>query len=101
MKKFSCDTCPTQCGRGEAPLKEKTASQTRSITTTVRTAFPRIPVLPVRTNRDIPREKVTEVIRELSKIVITEKIGIGETVVANILGTGCDIIAASDVLRII
>jgi CxxC motif-containing protein len=31
--------------------------------------------------------------RELSKVIITEKIGIGETVVANVLGTGIDIIA--------
>jgi len=79
--------------------KTETASAARSITTTVRTAFPRIPVLPVRTNGDVPKEKVTEIIRELSKVVISEKIGIGEIVVADVLGTGCNVIAASDILK--
>jgi CxxC motif-containing protein len=58
-----------------------------------------MPVLPVRTNGEVPKEKIKEIIRELSKIVITEKIGIGETVAANILGTGCDIIATSNMLK--
>jgi len=75
------------------------AAMVRSITTTVRTIFPRIPVLPVRTNGDVPREKVTEIIKELSTVVITQKIGIGEIIVKNILGTGCNVIAASDVLK--
>jgi CxxC motif-containing protein len=88
-----------QCAKGEEFAKTKTASPARSITTTVRTVFPRIPVLPVRTNGEVPKEKVTEIIGELSKVVITKKIGIGEIVAANILGTGCDVIAASDVLR--
>jgi len=118
MKQFTCTTCPTgcrisveaaadgqfkflgnQCGRGEELAKKEMASPVRSITTTVRTAFPRIPVLPVRTNGEVPKEKVTEIIRELSKVVITEKIGIGEIVAADILGTGCDVIATSDILR--
>jgi CxxC motif-containing protein len=58
-----------------------------------------MPVLPVRTNGEVPKEKIKEIIRELSKVVITEKIGIGETVAANILETGCDIIATSNMLK--
>jgi CxxC motif-containing protein len=88
-----------QCEKGVEFAKAETASPARSITTTVRTAFPRIPVLPVRTNGEVPKEKVKEIIHELSKIVITEKIGIGEIVAADILGTGCDVIATSDILR--
>jgi len=125
MKHFTCTICPTgcrvsvdvvdglfrfsgnRCGKAEAfakhdvfsKTKTETASADRSIITTVRTAFPRIPVLPVRTNRDVPKEKVTEIIRELSNVVITEKIGIGEIVVADVLGTGCDVIAASNILK--
>jgi CxxC motif-containing protein len=57
-----------------------------------------MPVLPVRTNGEVPKEKITEIMRELSKIKITERTGIGETVAADILGTGCDIIATSDII---
>jgi len=77
----------------------KETTLARSITTTVRTAFPRIPVLPVRTNGEVPEDKVTEIIRELSKVVIKEKIGIGDIIIANVLGTGCDVIAASNIMQ--
>jgi len=97
MKEFICTACENNCSVSMLAMKEA-ENPTHSVTTTVRTVFPRIPVLPVRTNRSVPKEKVMEIIRELSKVVITEKIGIGEIVAANILGTGSDIIVASDVL---
>jgi CxxC motif-containing protein len=58
-----------------------------------------MPVLPVRTNGEVPKEMIQGIIRELSKIVVSERIGIGETVVSDILGSGCDIIATSDMLK--
>ena len=117
MKQITCITCPTgcritineadgkhvflgnKCARGWEFAKNELTFPVRSLTTTVRTAFPEMPVLPVRTNREAPKEKITEIIRELSKVTVTERIGIGETVVANILETGCDVIATSDMLR--
>jgi CxxC motif-containing protein len=54
-----------------------------------------MPVLPVRTNGEVPKEKIRGIMRELAKIVITKKIDVGETVAANIAETGCDIIATS------
>jgi len=116
MKQITCITCPigcritidvvndeyvfsgNRCARGADFAKTEMTSPTRSLTTTVRTAFLQMPVLAVRTNGEVPKEKLNEIIRELSKIVVTEKIGIGGTVAANILGTGCDIIATSDML---
>jgi len=117
MKQITCITCPigcritvdftngeyvflgNKCARGLEFAKNEMTSPVRSLTTTVRTSFPQMPVLPVRTNGEVPKEKIREIIRELSKVVITEKIGIGETVAANILGTGCDIIATSNMLK--
>jgi CxxC motif-containing protein len=117
MKQLTCITCPigcritveitggnfsfsgNQCKRGAEFAQTELSSPMRSLTTTVRTAFPETPVLPVRTRGEVPKGKITEIIRELSRITITEKIGIGETVAANAAGTGCDIIATSDILR--
>jgi len=117
MKQITCITCPigcrvtidavngeysfsgNKCARGLEFAKNEMTSPVRSLTTTVRTSFPQMPVLPVRTNGEVPKEKIREIIRELSKFVITEKIGIGETVAANILGTGRDIIATSNMLK--
>lgn len=117
MKQITCITCPigcrisidtvegeyvfsgNKCPRGAEFAKTELTAPVRSLTTTVRTAFSEMPVLPVRTRGEVPKETIPEIIRELSKVVIAERVGIGETVAANILGTGCDIIVTSDMLR--
>jgi CxxC motif-containing protein len=117
MKQITCITCPigcrvsidiqddkfivsgNKCKKGEEFARTELTSPVRSLTTTVRTAFPEMPVLPVRTRGEVPKEKIKNIMGELSGIMITEKIGIGETVAANISGTGCDIIATSNMLK--
>jgi len=117
MKQITCITCPigcritvevtdgeyrfsgNQCRRGAEFAETELVSPKRSFSTTVRTVFPGAPVLPVRTNGEVPKGVIADIIRELSGIVVKEKIGIGEIVVADILGTGCDIIATSNMLK--
>ena len=117
MKQITCITCPigcritvevidgeyrfsgNQCKRGAEFAETELVSPKRSLATTVRTVFPGVPVLPVRTSGEVPKGMITDIIRELSRFVVTEKIGIGEIVTANILGTGCDIIATSNMLK--
>lgn len=117
MKELTCIVCPNgcriaaqmqdgqyvfsgnRCTRGlEFAVTELTAPM-RSITTTVRTVFLEMPVLPVRTKGEVPKEMIPEIIRELAKVLISEKIGIGETVAADILGSGVDVIATSNQLK--
>jgi len=114
MKQITCITCPVgcritiqtvegkylftgdKCNKGsQFALNELTAPM-RSLTTTVRTIFPDMPVLSVRTNGEVPKEKVMQIMHNLSKVMITRRTGIGEIIVNNILETGCDIIATSD-----
>jgi len=79
--------------------KAETISPGSSLTTTVHTIFPEVPVLPVKIKGEVPKDKINMIIRELSDVMISERIGIGETIAANILGTGCDIIATSNKLK--
>jgi CxxC motif-containing protein len=117
MKQITCITCPigcrifidqvdnkyqfsgNKCRMGEEFAYTELTSPIRSLTTTVRTSFPDTPVLPVRTKGEVPKGKITAIIRELSCIIITDRIGIGETVAVNILETGCDIITTSNLLK--
>ena len=116
MKQITCISCPigcrvsieaadgeysfsgNQCKRGAEFAKAEITFPRRTLTTTVKTLFPAMPVLPVRTRGEVPKGKIPEIIRELSELTITEKTGIGETVAANIAGTGCDIIATSAII---
>lgn len=117
MKELTCIVCPNgcrilaelqnghfvfsgnRCARGLEFAGTELTAPMRSITTTVRTAFQEFPVLPVRTNGEVPKEMITDIIRELAKVLISEKIGIGETVAANILSSGVDVIATSNQLK--
>jgi len=75
---------------------EEITSPTPSLTTTVRTIFPDIPVLPVKIKGEVSREKIPDIIRKLSTVLITKTVRIGETVVTNILETGCDIVTTNE-----
>ena len=89
------NTCP----RGkEFAISEMTAPK-RTICSTVKTAFPDVPVLPVRVSDDIPREKIFDVMREINAVTLKERIGRGDAVIKNVLGLGVDVIATSDLLK--
>lgn len=117
MKELTCIVCPNgcriraemrngqfvfsgnRCARGLEFAGTELTAPMRSITTTVRTVFHEMPVLPVRTKGEVPKEMIPAIIRELAKVLISAKIGIGETVAANILGSGVDVVATSNLLK--
>lgn len=114
MKQLTCIVCPNgcrisaalsrgeyvfsgyKCARGLEFAKTELTAPKRSVCTTVRTAFRGLPALPVRTNGEVPKEMIKDVMRALAGVVVSREAHIGDMIVANILGTGCDVIAASD-----
>jgi CxxC motif-containing protein len=88
-----------QCKRGLAFAEAEITNPTRTVTTTVRTAFPEAPVLPVRTSGEIPKGKIPELMAALKDVTVTAPLGIGEVVLENALGLGLNIIATSNMLK--
>ncbi len=117
MQELTCIVCPNgcrisvefkdgdyvfsgnKCVRGIEFARAELTAPTRSVTTTVKTAFSGMPVLPVRTNGEIPKKMIPVLIHALASVVVTQPVGIGETVIEDVLGTGCDVIATSDILK--
>ena len=89
------NTCPR--GR-EFAVSEMTAPK-RTICSTVRTAFPDAPVLPVRVSADIPKERIFDVMDALKTVTVSERIGRGDVLIPDVLGLGVDVIATSSLLR--
>ena len=85
------NTCP----KGEEFARAEMTNPVRTLTTTVKTAFPELPYLPVRTEGVIPKIMVMDVMAELSRHVQKERVDCGAVIIKNICGTGCDIIATS------
>ncbi len=86
-----------QCKRGETFARNEVKNPTRSLTTTVRTIFEDMPLLPVRTDGEIPKDKVFQAMKVLNKVLIKDKVSCGDIIVKDILGTGCNVIATSTI----
>ncbi|MEG1805664.1 MAG: DUF1667 domain-containing protein [Clostridia bacterium] len=115
MKEFVCIVCPNgcklevdeknltvvgnKCKRGETFGINEVTNPMRTICSTVKTIFKDSPVLPVRVSSDIPKDKIFEVMKEINKVVVSERIGRGDVVIKNVLGLGVDIIATSNLLK--
>jgi CxxC motif-containing protein len=65
----------------------------------VKTNFPAVPVLSVRTAGEIPKGKIADVMAFLGTVVVRERIAIGEIVAKNVLGLGVNVIATSNRLK--
>lgn len=116
MKELVCIVCPRGCtmkleGEGESlkitgnsckrgyefAVAEMTCPK-RTICTTVKTAFPDIPVLPVRVSCDIPKDMIFAVMEKINKVTVKKKVKRGDIIIKNVLDTGADVIATSGVL---
>jgi len=88
-----------KCDRGYDFSMTEMTNPMRTLTTTVRTKFPGVPVLSVRTAAEIPKGKLMEAMHELSGFVIDTELGCGDTVLENIVDTGVSVIVTSAALK--
>jgi len=84
-----------KCRRGIEFAEAEISNPTRTLTTTVRTKFPGVPVISVRTDGEIPKDKIMDAMHELSEVVISTELGCGDTVLENVADTGVSVIVTS------
>ncbi len=87
------------CKRGEQFALSEMTCPTRTLCTTVRTIFPEVPVISVRTSAEIPKDKIFDVMRAIHAVRVEHPVSRGEAVLQNVLGLGADIIVTSDLLE--
>ncbi len=119
LKKITCIVCPigckltiiekneellvegNKCKRGIEFGINEIKNPLRSIASTVNTIYKEMPRLPVRTDGLIPKSKIFNVMREISKVVITNHVDINEVIIENVLNTGVNIISTSSLIEIL
>ncbi|MGV8982316.1 DUF1667 domain-containing protein [Clostridium sp.] len=114
MGNFTCILCPNGCslsiykvgdewevkgnkcpkGRGFA-INEITDPR-RSICSTIKTTFEKVPRLPVKTNGEVPLEEIFNVMAQINLSSIDKPVHVGDVIIENVSNTGVDIIATSD-----
>jgi len=88
-----------RCQRGEEFAVSEMIHPMRTMSSTVKTNFPKVPVLPVRVSEEIPKDKIFDVMREINKVVVTNPISLGDIIIENVLGLKVNIIATSNILK--
>ncbi len=116
MKEITCIVCPNscllkveekdgkyivtgnRCVRGIAYGTDEMTNPKRTISSTVKTIFSDVPVVPIKASADFPKERIFDVMKEINKIVLDKRVGRGYKVIENCLGLNIDIVITSDIL---
>lgn len=122
MKKLTCIVCPrgctiivkaleyrkdeyeitgNLCPKGKEYALSEMTNPKRSITTTVKTVYRSFPRLPVRTDAEVDLKNIFPVMNALNSIEVNHPVSSGEIIASNILGTGINIVATSDMYEVL
>ena len=85
------------CSRGESYARKEVTNPTRIVTTTVRVDVGKVPMINVKTERDIPKDKIFECIAALRGVTMKAPVHIGDIILENVADTGVNIVAAGNV----
>lgn len=81
------------CDKGPVWARQELVNPMRTITSNVLVSGGRFPLVSVRTDAPIPREKIFEVMEAIKKTEVQAPIQIGDVLIAKPAGTECNIIA--------
>lgn len=84
------NTCP----RGKQYAIDECTNPVRTITTTARTVEGG--VIPVKTDRPIPKNLMFECMEEIDRSVVSLPALIGDIVIENLLGTGANVVVTAN-----
>ena len=86
-----------QCKKGLKHAEKEVTFPGRVLTTTMKTDIPGIPLVPVRSSDELPKERLMVCMAEISKKGIHGPVKLGQPVIENILGLGVDIVSCRTV----
>ena len=82
------------CRRGEGYAVSECTAPVRTVTTTVRCFDGE--VVPVKTNKPIPKDKIFEVMAQINSVTAENSLKIGDVVIKNVAGTEADVVATAN-----
>jgi len=117
FKDIRCIICPTgclvhveningeliieghSCNRGEEYAREEFIAPKRILTTTIRVENGFLPLVPIRSDSPIPKEKLQETLNEIARRKVKAPIKMGDVLIENVLGLEINIIASRDLIK--
>lgn len=90
------DVKGNSCKLGPKYAEKEITAPTRTLTSTVRIKGSIIPRLPVKTREEVPKSKILDCMAEINRVEVTAPVYAGQVIIANVAGTGVDVIATRD-----
>ena len=88
-----------KCEKSEEFVRQELIEPMRTLTTTVRIQGSRWPVIPVRTDKAVPKRLFPHIMRQLRRIKLEAPVNMLDVVVSDVLRTGANIVATGSMPR--
>ena len=85
------------CPKGAIYAKKEVTNPTRIVTSTVRVSGGTAVMVNVKTESDIPKSKIFECVEALKGVEVAAPVKIGDVVLADVAGTGVNVVAARNI----
>jgi CxxC motif-containing protein len=89
------NTCP----KGDIYARKEVVNPTRIVTSTVKITGGDKERVSCKTESDIPKAKIFEVMKDIDAAVVTAPANIGDVLIENVAGTGVNVIATRNVAK--
>lgn len=88
------------CKRGDDYARKEITAPTRIVTSTVRVSGGNAATTSVKTKSDVPKDKIFDCVKALKEVVVKAPVAIGDVVLADVAGTGVDVVATKGVEKV-
>lgn len=88
------------CNRGLEYAKQEFFAPKRVLTTTIRVRNGLLPLIPVRVDKPILKEKLDEAFQEIALTEVDAPIKMGDILIEHVAGENCNIIASRDLPKV-
>lgn len=85
------------CKRGEEYGRNEFCHPVRILTSTIRTDSDTIPLVPVRSEEPLPKEKIMDCMKVINSCQVKLPVGVYDVLIDNICDTGINIVATGSV----
>ena len=85
------------CKRGEKYAIDECTNPVRMLTSTIRVNGGKLPVVPVKTAKPIPKDKMFECMKAINNEVVDAPVKLGDVLISDVCDTGVDVIATNEV----
>ena len=85
------------CKIGDNYARNEVTHPERTVTSTAVVLGGDKPRVSVKTKANIPKDKITDVMKEIDAAIVQAPVRIGDVIVENVCGTGVDVVATRNV----